>query len=124
MTDISFDEIASKVLAICYESFPVPCDFYQNDFINTDKNSVNEVFYYTFKKLKDFGYITFPKPSMPCISFFSVELTEKGLSILNTPNSLKPKERLGQTLLKYIKAGAREMAFEVVRTIVHLGGLG
>ena len=115
-----FDTIATKALAECFESFPLPCAFNALDFCNSDDNHCERVVYHTFKWLSDNGYIRFAKVEIGSWSnILGVELTEKGLRILHEKVEVLGFDgSLGTLMKKACKTGGEALVSEAVKQLV------
>lgn len=115
----TFNEITAKVLAACYANFPAPLDCDQNEYISGTDTEPNEIFYETMMWLKKYDYITFWEPELGPRTFYHVQLTEKGISVLNMiPDSLKEKVTMGSKIASAVKAGAKDIMSECIRQAV------
>lgn len=113
-----FQIFSAKILADCYEKFPVALDFTKEDFFKLDSSSTAEDIFFTFKALKNFGYITYKSNTIGFEYFHYVELTKDGYNMLTEKNG---KNTIGKAIVKAIKEGSKESIFEVLRLIVQSG---
>lgn len=115
-----FNEITAKVFAACYSSFPVPLYFRQSEYVEKAGDAEPDpLFSSTLEWLKKHDYIFFKCPEIGGTEYWDVQLTEKGLAVLNAvPDALKEKKTVGDKLVEVVKSGSREMISECIRQTV------
>lgn len=111
-----FNEVTAKVLAACYENFPVPITISADSF---SPSGGEDVFESTVTWLRDYGYITYAEPDLPICEFMYVQLTEKDIAILNKiPDAIKEKKTIGSKIAEAVKSGSKEILSECIRQTV------
>lgn len=127
-----FNRYTGSILKLLYENFPVcygisTLDIVEDTLIDKDKKEL--VCSETMFWLKDSGFITFVSPKDKTISldsgtvayykFSCAVLTAKGLEILKQiPQSIKPRETLGDKLVEAVSKNAPTMVTDIVSTAI------
>lgn len=115
-----FNEITAKVFADCYSSFPVPLYFRQSEYVEEAGDAEPDLlFSSTLEWLKKHDYLFFKCPEIGGTEYWDVQLTEKGLAVLNAvPDALKEKKTVGDRVIEVVKTGSKELMSECIRQIV------
>lgn len=116
-----FNQVVAYCFSGLYTSFPIPTTIDLKN-INTESEVSKIFFKSTVVWLKDTGYIVFSNVDASHTRVFNCVLTAKGLEVLNaTPDGLKIKHTLGDTLGECLKQGAKEQAVDTVKKILGIG---
>ena len=130
-----FNKYTGEILKLLYENFPVCYDLNISDIINNTsikttyaQDKIELICSETVYWLRDSGFITFAQPQEKLHSimryeatpqFMCVILTAKGLEILKqTPDSIKPKETLGDKLVEAVSKNASTVVSDIVSTAI------
>ncbi|MEM4958769.1 MAG: hypothetical protein QXX12_02720 [Nanopusillaceae archaeon] len=120
-----FDLYAAKVFATLYETFPERTNLYLSQITKTDIDPEEplskeaQIARETILWLKENNYLTFRSDEF--FLFTEVRLTEKGLSLLKRPESLKGEKSFGERLIGALKTGGETALKELIRVIISLG---